>query len=174
MYTFSDDAAVLDRARQILRERVTFDPALKLTHDNDDNVQAYLTASMGALEQENFHALYFDPHGRLVKDAKIGIGDDVHVEATPREVARQGLLCNAHYVIIAHNHPSGDVRASDADQRHAYTMTVAMNLVGIEMLAAYVVAGNKAEQIEPKAPQSRFKRDALGDLLDALRKTREH
>lgn len=174
MYTFSDDAAVLDRARQILRERVTFDPALKLKHDTDKNVRDYLTTSMGALEQENFHALYFDPHGRLVKDAKIGIGDDVHVEATPREVVRQGLLCNAHYVIVAHNHPSGDERPSDADSRHAYTMEVATSLVGIEMLVAYVVAGDKAVQIKPKPPESPRKRDALDDLMRALRGATEH
>ena len=58
----------------------------------------------------------------------------------PREVYADVIADRAAAVIFAHNHPSGDVRPSDADLRTHGQLTEAGKLLGLRVLDHIIVA----------------------------------
>ncbi|MFP4029671.1 MAG: JAB domain-containing protein [Candidatus Brocadiia bacterium] len=52
----------------------------------------------------------------------------------PREVFKRALLTNAHAVMLAHNHPSGDPAFSAQDRRCAGRLHKAGEMIGIPLL----------------------------------------
>ena len=62
----------------------------------------------------------------------------------PREVARLALARNAARVIIAHNHPSGSAKASEADIQLTRQLGQALALIDVRLLDHILVAGHQA------------------------------
>jgi DNA repair protein RadC len=52
----------------------------------------------------------------------------------PRETFRRAVIAGSYSIIIAHNHPSGDVDPSDEDMKVTKLMFEAGNLLGITMV----------------------------------------
>ena len=52
----------------------------------------------------------------------------------PREVFKRALLANAHSVILAHNHPSGDPEFSPEDRECARKIAEAGKIIGVSLL----------------------------------------
>lgn len=65
--------------------------------------------------EERGAALFFDTKMRVVGASLLSIGDIAETILSPRSLMRTALLMNASSVIIAHNHPSGDVTPSSSD-----------------------------------------------------------
>ena len=61
----------------------------------------------------------------------------------PREVVKAALACNSAAVVLAHNHPSGSVEPSRADEFLTQTLksALALALVDVRLLDHLVVAG---------------------------------
>src|SRR5260370_1988897 len=57
----------------------------------------------------------------------------------PREVVLRALHHHAGAVILAHNHPSGQVQASAADKAVTQNLQAALRLVDIQVLAHVIV-----------------------------------
>lgn len=57
----------------------------------------------------------------------------------PREILKGAILANAHGIIVAHNHPSGDPEPSSADRQVTTVLRQAASLVQIELLDHVVV-----------------------------------
>lgn len=60
----------------------------------------------------------------------------------PREVFRPAILASAAAMILAHNHPSGDVSPSDDDITITNRLVDTGRLVGIDVLDHVIVGGN--------------------------------
>ena len=59
----------------------------------------------------------------------------------PREVFRSAILANAARIIIAHNHPSGDVSPSGADIQVRDSLLSAGKIMGIPVVDFIIVDG---------------------------------
>lgn len=57
------------------------------------------------------------------------IGSLTSCPASPREIFKFAILCNAKGIILAHNHPSGNLNASKADLK----MTSRLSRVGLTL-----------------------------------------
>lgn len=62
-------------------------------------------------------------------------------EVHPREVVKRALHFNAAAVIVAHNHPSGDPTASQADKTITQRLMQALALVEVRLLDHLIVGG---------------------------------
>jgi DNA repair protein RadC len=58
---------------------------------------------------------------------------------SPREVFQKALLANATSIIVMHNHPSGDSRASREDIEVTKRLAEAGKVVGVELLDHIIV-----------------------------------
>lgn len=75
----------------------------------------YCQASMAHKKREEFRVLFLNNKNVLIADEVQNTGTVDHTPAYPREVVRRALELSASAIILAHNHPSGDVTPSQAD-----------------------------------------------------------
>lgn len=75
----------------------------------------YLQAQLRDRPYEVFCCIYLDNRHRLIAFEELFRGTVDCAQVHPREVLRQALLHNASAVIVAHNHPSGVLEPSPAD-----------------------------------------------------------
>ncbi|TPG12020.1 JAB domain-containing protein [Sphingomonas oligophenolica] len=87
-------------------------------------------------------ALYLDPKWRLCGRQRFVGGLDA-VTLPVRQLVVAGFVAGAHYVVMAHNHPSGDPEPSDADL--IFTRRLADTLLLLEMpLADHLIVTRTA------------------------------
>lgn len=84
-------------------------------------------------QQEYFVALSLDGGRRLLAQRTITIGTLDTVLAHPREVFADPIVDRAASVIVAHNHPSGDVLPSSKDVALTQQLAAAGQLLGIPL-----------------------------------------
>lgn len=84
-------------------------------------------------QQEHFVCLTLDGGQRLIAQRTITIGTLESVHAHPREVFADAIADRAASVIVAHNHPSGDVKPSQKDVALTQQLAAAGQLLGISL-----------------------------------------
>ena len=70
---------------------------------------------MQDLDVEEFWVLYMNQDFRLIKRVRISHGGISEVSVDVRIIMREAVLCNATIIAVCHNHPSGSIRPSRAD-----------------------------------------------------------
>jgi DNA repair protein RadC len=111
--------------------------------------QAYeLLKNMSKFKQEHVVALYLNSRFELIEKKTIRIGGVDNSQLLPRDVITYALDNNASYVVMAHNHPSGDCSPSQEDMLLTQRLSEAMNLMGITLLEHIVIARNGWKSIE--------------------------
>jgi len=85
--------------------------------------------------------LFLDVKNCLIAAEELTRGTISHANVYPREVVKAALTHNASTLILAHNHPSGEVEPSKADLLLTKRLQQALALVDISILDHIVVAG---------------------------------
>ncbi len=75
----------------------------------------YLRLDLQHEPREKFRVIFLDKKLRLISDEQLWDGTIDHAPVYPREIARRSLELSAKSVILVHNHPSGDPKASTQD-----------------------------------------------------------
>lgn len=102
--------------------------------------QAYTyLRDMRELPKEHLRGLYLNNHYRLIHDEVISIGSVSASIIHPREVFRPALEFAASTVIIAHNHPSGNLKPSPDDITITEQLVAAGKVVGVHLLDHLIV-----------------------------------
>jgi DNA repair protein RadC len=95
--------------------------------------------SIRTKQQEYLVALSLDGGQRLIAQRTITIGTLDAVMAHPREVFADAIADRAATVIVAHNHPSGELRPSAADITLTQQLAAAGQLLGVTLRDHVVV-----------------------------------
>ncbi|HNX10681.1 MAG TPA: DNA repair protein RadC [bacterium] len=110
--------------------------------------QAYdYLKDMGSLPKEQFRGLYLNTHYQVVHDEVISIGTLDAAIVSPRDVFRPALEYSAAAIVIAHNHPSGSLKATRPDVEITNKLVEAGQILGIEVLDHLIIANNKFASI---------------------------
>jgi DNA repair protein RadC len=117
-----------------------------LTIRTASQVYAYLK-DMQDLPKEHLRGLYLDAHYQLIHDEVVSIGTLTSNIIHPREVFRPALEYSASAVILAHNHPSGVAKPSDADIAITRQIVEAGKILGISLLDHVIITKNKFESV---------------------------
>jgi len=127
--------AAVELARRYFREAMRIGPAL----DAPEAARAFLLAQLRDRPHEVFCCLYLDKRHRLIHFEELFRGTIDGAGVHPREVLRQTLLHNAAAVILAHNHPSGVLEPSQADEFITRRLRDALALVDVRVLDHIIV-----------------------------------
>ncbi len=131
--------AVLELARralgQSLREREVFETPLA--------VRQYLQLHLSVHPHEVFAMLFLDAQHRLIAMEELFRGTLTQTSVYPREVLLRALHHHAASVVLAHNHPSGSVQPSRADEALTQTLKNALALIDVRVLD-HVIVGTGA------------------------------
>lgn len=105
-------------------------------------VSEYCKIKLSNKEVEEFHVLYLDNHHRLLEDYLHTIGTINWAMVYPREIVKQALKLNASYVILVHNHPTGNSSFSSDDIKITMEIISKLKNVDIEFFDHLVVSGS--------------------------------
>lgn len=89
--------------------------------------------------EEHLYMIALNTKGKPLGVFEISHGTVNSALCTPREIFIRSLLCGASGIILAHNHPSGDVTPSKEDIATHKRIKETGQLVGIELLDSIIV-----------------------------------
>jgi len=121
-------------------------PGASITIRTAQQAYAHLK-DMGNLHKEQIRGLYLNVHYQLIHDEVISIGTPDASLLQIREVFRPALEYSAAAMIIAHNHPSGIIKATKADVEITNKLIEAGKILDIEVLDHLIIGKNKFASI---------------------------
>ena len=140
--------AVLEMARRVLLQKMQERDVM----NNPDTVKQFLQLQMGAYTQEVFAVVFMDAQYRLLGFQEMFRGTLNQTSVYPREVVKLSLELGAGAVILAHNHPSGDVRPSAADSSLTRTLQTALSMVDVKVLDHIIVGPGQHWSMAERSP----------------------
>ena len=96
-------------------------------------------ADIRTKQQEYFVCLTLDGANRLIAKRVISIGTLTSSLVHPREVYADAITDRAASIIVAHNHPSGNLEPSQADRDVTERLREAGELLGISLLDHIII-----------------------------------
>lgn len=98
---------------------------------------------MQNFEQEHLTATYLDGQNQIIEKKTIFIGAVNHATASPREILYHAVKNLSVGLLVAHNHPSGNLQPSQADKIFTKKIKNACDNIGINFIDHIIVgAGN--------------------------------
>lgn len=98
-------------------------------------------------KQEYFVCLTLDGANRLIAKRIITIGTLTSSLVHPREVFAEAITDRAASIIVAHNHPSGNLEPSEADKQVTGRLLEAGELLGINLLEHLIITPTEHRRI---------------------------
>lgn len=112
----------------------------KTVLSNWQAVLDYAFALLKDLNYEVFRVLFLDKKHQLIEDELLGIGENDQVFVSAKAIAKKALILNSHSIILMHNHPSGDLRASAADIKTTNEISAALKNLEIKILDHLIIS----------------------------------
>jgi DNA repair protein RadC len=122
-----------------LKEKAKEKPQITCTSELLDYCKTY----MGGLKDERFCVIYLDAQNRLTNIETIQEGIVNQAVVYPRKVLENALKQKASAVILVHNHPSGQVKPSDADIRLTKTIQETARILDIIVHDHVIIGENR-------------------------------
>ena len=94
------------------------------------------------MDHEELHMLLLDARNRIIKTEIVAIGGLSGAAFYPRKIVKEAIKYNAAKIIISHNHPSGDSKASPDDINTTKSLNAALATFGIELMD-HLIVGSK-------------------------------
>jgi DNA repair protein RadC len=131
--------AAVEISRRAMMEPLRETPIL----DAPDVTRQFLRAQLQDRHYEVFCCIFLDNRHRMLGFEEIFRGTLDGANVYSREIVRQALLYNAASILVAHNHPSGSIDPSPADEGVTRRLREALSLVGVRLLDHFVVGDGK-------------------------------
>ncbi|QYY36139.1 DNA repair protein RadC [Ruficoccus sp. ZRK36] len=114
--------------------------------DGVDELIDFWRARLGGLRHEVFEVAYLDKRYQLLPDGVQRLEEGVPDRTTvyPRKVMQAALARHAVFIVVAHNHPSGQLKASSEDLHLTRCLISAANAVGLTLLDHLIVTPDDA------------------------------
>jgi DNA repair protein RadC len=142
----SELVAVLELARRALAQRMQE----RTVFATPDAVKHYLQLQLSAKPYEVFAVMFLDVQNRLLGMEEMFRGSLSQTSIYPREVVLRALHYQAAAVVLSHNHPSGTVQPSRADEMLTQTLKTTLALIDVRVLDHIIVAPGEALSMAEK------------------------
>lgn len=125
--------------QRVLKNSAKTKPVL----NNWQAVLDYAVASLKNLNHEVFRVLFLDKKHQLIEDELLGIGENDHVFVSAKTIAKKALILHAASVILLHNHPAGEAKASASDIKTTKEISYVLKNLDIKVLDHLIIAKDK-------------------------------
>ena len=137
--------------------------------------RAYCAPLFIGANEENIYMICLDQAGHVIHRTLLYTGTIDQVPLYPRIVVEIALRHHAHAVILAHNHPSGVVEASQADLDITQRVGTALHMIGIKLVDHLIFSGSTAFSVMRRCMMDSgigelcYVRNMAADSANALR-----
>lgn len=111
----------------------------KLSFHSPDSIARYYMGDFRSYRQEHLMMLMLDSKNHLMGERLISKGTANASMAEPRDIFGEALRMGAVFIILIHNHPSGDATPSTADLNVTQRIYEAGEILGIRLLDHIIV-----------------------------------
>ena len=130
--------AVLEFARRAQVANLRRDVKI-LTSQDAFNI---LVSNLGDIPHEEFWIVFLNRRSKLIDKSRVSQGGLASTVADPRIIYAQALNAKASSIIVAHNHPSGNLNPSQADIDITKKISEAGKLLDIQLVDHLIISGN--------------------------------
>lgn len=130
--------AALELGNRINMERAEESPDLSTA----TRIYNYMQPRIGGIDVEEFWVLYLNQNYRLITAKRISVGGICETAVDARIILREALLSNATMIIAVHNHPSGSLQPSKADDELTFSVSMACKAMRIKLNDHVIVTEN--------------------------------
>jgi DNA repair protein RadC len=95
---------------------------------------------IGTRPHEVFAVVFLDAQHRMIALEEMFRGTLTQTSVYPREVVTRAIQHQAAAVVLSHNHPSGNIEPSRADESLTQTLRAALALVDVRVIDHIIVA----------------------------------
>lgn len=120
--------------------RKNMDLHKKQTITNSSDVASYLQAEMGHKLLESFVVVYLNRANKIIRQETISDGGITGTVADPRIILKKALDHHAVSIILCHNHPSGNLKPSKADEQLTNKIKNAASYLDIQVMDHIIVS----------------------------------
>ena len=133
-------AALISAALELGRRRYASLPLEKKQVTGSADIARYLQVRLQDLRHEVFAVLYLNWANRINHFEIVSEGGITGTVADPRVILKKALEQHAVSIIVCHNHPSGNLRPSRADEMLTQKLKDAAQLLDITVLDHIIVS----------------------------------
>ena len=142
----SDNGTLLDQVsdadlRQAYQSRFRVNTGEVL--NSSQKVADHLSTYLNGRSKETFVVIYLNGRNAVIDTFVMFEGTVNQAVVYPREIIKCALLFNAVAVIIGHNHPSGQLRPSEDDQRITRRIKQACEAMDLTLLDHVIIANGE-------------------------------
>jgi DNA repair protein RadC len=138
--------AVLELARRAVGEQLS----ARAVFSSPDTVKQFLQLHLARVPHEVFAVMFLDAQNRLIEMEVMFRGTLTQTSVYPREIVKRALHHESAAVVLAHNHPSGTVQPSRADEALTTALKHALTLIDVRVLDHVIVAPGNALSMAEK------------------------
>ena len=151
-------------ARRYLKQRLIGKKFISSSQD----VAEYLIHLLRSLQREAFVVLFLDASHGIIDSEVLSEGTVTVNTVYPREVVQAALKKNAVALVIAHNHPSGNLHPSPQDEQLTRTLHLVCSFMHINLLDHLIIgAGDKVYSFADHGIMSRI-RDECRTVIETM------
>ena len=136
-------AITIIAALELGRRKKDSDPEEKPRITRSRDAFEILKAHLQDIHHEEFWVVLLNRANRVIKKHQISLGGVAGTVADPKIIFKVALAELASGIILAHNHPSGNLTASQADIDLTKKLKEAGKLLEIQVLDHLIIAGQK-------------------------------
>jgi DNA repair protein RadC len=136
-------AITIVAALELGKRRKELDPQERPKITNSSSSYDLLKGDLMDLPHEEFWVLLLNRANKLIKKKKVSEGGVSGTVADPKIIYKMALEELASGIIVAHNHPSGNLTASHSDIELTKKLKEAGRFLEIQLLDHIIVAGSK-------------------------------
>jgi len=107
--------------------------------DEPSKIVEWLRFNVGYSQQEEFFVIYMDGKGDILRSEVMYKGNRNSTAVGIDEIIRKAILQKASYILVAHNHPSDNVKPSAADIELTNKLYQSARMVGVPLLDHIIV-----------------------------------
>ena len=109
--------------------------------NSSDKIGEFAVSLFAGKSYECFHIICLDNRKQLIAAPMVSEGTVNEAPVYPRRAAKEALKYNAVSVVLAHNHPSGELTPSESDRDVTGQIASALSPLEIDVLD-HVIIGN--------------------------------
>lgn len=138
--------AALEIGRRLARQKMGPRPVIHSPAD----AASLLMGEMNYLDREHFKVINLNTKNQVLAIDHVSIGSLNASLVHPREVFKQAIKRSAAWLILVHNHPSGNTQPSSEDEALTRRLCEAGKLLGIEILDHLILGQNNYLSMKEK------------------------
>jgi DNA repair protein RadC len=136
-------AITIVAAMELGRRRKDLEVMQKPKITSSHSVYEILKSDLLDIPHEEFWVLFLNRANRVIKKVRISQGGVSGTVVDPRIIFKLAVEALASGIIVAHNHPSGNLTASQADILLTQKLKEGGKLLEIQVLDHVIIAGQK-------------------------------